>query len=140
MQDKRLSLLSIAAKAGFIRSGSFAAMESIRSGEAKLVIISEDASENTKKKFTDKSNHYKVRYLICGMMDELGRLIGKDERSVLVVTDSGAGDVMKVNVPVQTALEGGQSSMVTCTIPAEYVDSGKKEWTEISVSSNLKYQ
>ena len=58
----------------------------------------------------------------------------------LVVTDSGAGDVMKVNVPVQTALEGGQSSMVTCTIPAEYVDSGKKEWTEISVSSNLKYQ
>ena len=58
----------------------------------------------------------------------------------LVVTDSGAGDVMKVNVPVQTALEGGQSSMVTCTIPAEYVDSGKKAWTDISVSSNLKYQ
>ena len=47
---------------------------------------------------------------------------------------------MKVNVPVQAALEGGQSSMVTCTIPAEYIDSGKKEWTGISVNSNLKYQ
>ena len=58
----------------------------------------------------------------------------------LVVTDEGAGDVMKVNVPVQTALEGGQASMVTCTIPAEYVDSGTKEWTGIDVSSNLKYQ
>ena len=58
----------------------------------------------------------------------------------LVVEDQGAGDVMKVNVPVQTALEGGQSGMVTCTIPAEYVDSGNKEWTGISVSSNLKYQ
>lgn len=58
----------------------------------------------------------------------------------LVVTDSGAGDVIKVNVPVQTALEGGQSSMVTCTIPAEYVDSGTKEWTDISVSSNMRYQ
>lgn len=58
----------------------------------------------------------------------------------LVVSDQDAGDVMKVNVPVQTALEGGQSSMITCSIPAEYIDSGKKEWTEISVSSNLKYQ
>ena len=58
----------------------------------------------------------------------------------LVVKDKDAGDVMKVNVPVQTALEGGQSSVVTCIIPAEYVDSGKKEWTDISISSNLKYQ
>ena len=58
----------------------------------------------------------------------------------LVVTDGEIGDVMRVNVPVQTALEGGESSLVTCTIPAEYVDSGQKEWTEISVSSNMKYQ
>lgn len=58
----------------------------------------------------------------------------------LVVKDSGIGDVMKVNVPVQTALEGGQSAMVTCSVPAEYVDSGSKEWTQISVSSNLRYQ
>lgn len=58
----------------------------------------------------------------------------------LVVKDSEVGDIMKVNVPVQTALEGGQSSMVTCTVPAEYIDSGAKEWTEVSVNSNLKYQ
>lgn len=58
----------------------------------------------------------------------------------LVVTDDEAGDVMKVNVPVQTALEGGQSSMVTCNIPPEYVESGNKAWNQISVSSNLKYQ
>ena len=58
----------------------------------------------------------------------------------LVVNDSGVGEVMKVNVPVQTALEGIQSAMVTCTIPAEYVDSGTKEWTDISVNSNLRYQ
>lgn len=58
----------------------------------------------------------------------------------LIVTDEGAGDVMKVNVPVQTALEGGQSSVVTCTVPAEYVDSGTEEWTGIEVSSDLKYQ
>ena len=58
----------------------------------------------------------------------------------LVVADKEAGDIMKVNVPVQTALEGGQSSMVTCNIPAEYISSGSQEWTEISVNSNLKYQ
>ncbi len=58
----------------------------------------------------------------------------------LIVTDKTAGDVTKVNVPIQTALDSGQSAMVTCTIPAEYVDSGKKEWTEVTVNSNLKYQ
>lgn len=58
----------------------------------------------------------------------------------LVVEDEELKDVMKVNVPVQMALEGGQSSMVTCTIPAEYVASGTKAWTQLSVSSNLKYQ
>ena len=55
----------------------------------------------------------------------------------LVVKDSGIGDVMKVNVPVQTALEGGQSAMVTCSVPAEFVVAGAKEWTQSSVSSNL---
>ncbi len=58
----------------------------------------------------------------------------------LIVTDSAAGDVTKVNVPVQTALAAGESAMVTSAIPAEYVDSGTKAWTEISVNSNLKFQ
>ncbi len=58
----------------------------------------------------------------------------------LVVRDSAAGDVALVNVPVQQALEGGESSMVTCEIPAEYVNSGTQAWEDISVNSNLKYQ
>lgn len=58
----------------------------------------------------------------------------------LIVTDSRAGDVVKVNVPVQTALQGGESAMVNCSIPAEYVDSGTREWEEIHVNSNLRYQ
>ncbi len=58
----------------------------------------------------------------------------------LIVKDTEAGDVTKVNVPVQTALDAGQSAVVNCVIPAEYVESGNKGWTEVSVSSNLKFQ
>ncbi len=58
----------------------------------------------------------------------------------LIVQDGEVGDVTKVNVPVQTALQAGESALVTCSIPAEYIDSGTKEWTQISVNSNLKYQ
>ena len=58
----------------------------------------------------------------------------------LIVTDSAAGDVVKVSVPVQKALEGGESAMVICTIPSWYVSSGTTEWTQVSVNSNLKYQ
>ena len=47
---------------------------------------------------------------------------------------------MAVNVPVQLALEGGQSALVTCTVPASYVKTQTEEWTDISMNSDLKYQ
>ena len=52
MTYKDLSMLSIAAKAGKVKSGSLAVLNSIRDGEAVFVMITEDASENTKKKFS----------------------------------------------------------------------------------------
>ena len=58
----------------------------------------------------------------------------------LIAKDSELGEVMAVNVPVQLALDGGQSAMVTCTVPADYVKTGAKEWTGISVNSDLRYQ
>ena len=49
MVDKILNLLGIAAKAGKIKSGSFAAEEAIKNKTAILLIMAEDASEGTKK-------------------------------------------------------------------------------------------
>lgn len=58
----------------------------------------------------------------------------------LIASDSELGDVTAVNVPVQIALESGQSMLSVCRIPAEYVGTGTKEWTDIRMNSDLKYQ
>ena len=54
MQDKVMSLLGLAARAGKIVSGGFSAEDAVRKKKAFLVLIAEDTQTNTVKKFTDK--------------------------------------------------------------------------------------
>lgn len=54
-----------------------------------LVIVAEDASENTRKLFTDKCSFYQVPIKLYGTREELGRAIGKDIRSSLAVVNAG---------------------------------------------------
>ena len=58
--DKILSMIGLATKAGKIVSGEFSTEQSVKRGRALMVIISSDASENTKKKFTNMCSFYKV--------------------------------------------------------------------------------
>ncbi len=52
-QDRVLSLIGLATKAGKCASGEFMTENETKSGKAALVIVAEDASDNTKKKFRD---------------------------------------------------------------------------------------
>ena len=97
MQDRVLSLLGLAAKAGKVVSGGFSAEEDVKSRKARLVIIAEEAQENTSKKFTDKCSHYKIPYRFYSTKEKLGRAVGKQSRAVIAVTDSGfAGNLLKL--------------------------------------------
>lgn len=87
--NKTLSMLSIAAKAGKVVSGGFLTEKALQEQKANLVIIADDASDNTKKKFTNKCEFYKVPYYISDNSFLLGKSIGKEERVVLAVTDAG---------------------------------------------------
>ena len=49
---KELSLIGLAAKAGKVVSGEFATEKAVKGRTAYLVLIAEDASENTRKKFS----------------------------------------------------------------------------------------
>ena len=48
--DRILSTLSLAQKAGQVKSGEFAVEKAVKEYRASLVIVAQDASENTKKK------------------------------------------------------------------------------------------
>lgn len=50
-RKKVLNLLGLATRAGKTASGEFMTEKAIKSGKAYLVIVSEEASDNTKKMF-----------------------------------------------------------------------------------------
>ena len=88
-QNKIYSLLGLAKKAGRVVSGEFATDKSVKEGTAFLVLVSEDASDNTKKKFSNTCEFYEVPRYFFGTKDELGHAIGKEMRSSLAITDEG---------------------------------------------------
>ncbi|MFR4987340.1 MAG: L7Ae/L30e/S12e/Gadd45 family ribosomal protein [Lachnospirales bacterium] len=89
MNKKLLSMLSICQKAGKIVSGEFAVEKALQDGSALYVIIANNASENTKKKFENKSFYYKIEYIIYGEKEVLSNSIGKYNRTVFAILDEG---------------------------------------------------
>ena len=87
--SKALSLISLATKAGKTASGEFCTEKEIKTGMAALVIVAEDASDNTKKKFKDMCEFYEVPIYFYGDKDTLGHAMGKEFRASLAVTDPG---------------------------------------------------
>lgn len=95
-RQKVFSLIGLATKAGKTASGEFSAEKAVKSGKARLVIISEEASDNTKKMFGNMCTYYKVPICYFGGKEELGRAMGKEIRASLAVTDAGlAGAIVK---------------------------------------------
>lgn len=84
-----LSLLGLAQKAGKVASGDFAAEKAILAGKAKLILIAEDAAEETKKKYRALAEEYQVDCVSAVDKIELGTAIGKDFRAVAVILDDG---------------------------------------------------
>lgn len=86
-------------------SGEFQTLDAIRKGSAMLVIIAEDASDNTRKLFTDKCSWYKVPIAYYGTKESLGGAIGRDFRSSLGVCEAGLADaIMKQLKEKQSAV------------------------------------
>ena len=93
--DKISSYLGLAMRGRNLVSGEFQTEEAVKNGSAGLVIVAEDASENTKKLFKDKCSYYEVPVYRYGTKQSLGRAIGKDLRSSLAITDVGLAQAIE---------------------------------------------
>ena len=98
MRDRRYGISSLAMKAGAVASGEQSAEEAVRKGKARLVVLAEDASDNTKKKFTNRSKYYSVPCVQFGDKESLGRCIGKDQRSVLALTNESLAGTLEEEI------------------------------------------
>ena len=102
-RKKILNLLGLATKAGKTASGEFMTEKAVKSGKAYLVLVSEGASENTRKMFLNMCTYYKVPMYVFGEKEELGHSMGKEMRASLAVLDAGFAKALKK----QLELNGG---------------------------------
>lgn len=97
-QNKAMAMLGLAAKAGKVFSGEFSTEKAVKDGRARLVIVAEDASDNTKKQFKNMCTYYRVPiYFLCSKL-ELGHSIGKEYRASVAVTDGNLADSIRKKI------------------------------------------
>ncbi len=100
LKNRLFSNLGLAQKAGKIASGEFATEKAVKSGLAYLVIVAEDASDNTRKKMTNMTTFYKVPLHTIGTKEQLGQCIGKEYRSMLAVLDAGFAKSLEKQIQI----------------------------------------
>ncbi len=84
-----LSQLGIAMKAGKLVSGEYPVEKAVKEMKAYLVVIADDASDNTKKHFSDMCQYRNIPIRFFGAKEELGKKIGKAYRASIAITDEG---------------------------------------------------
>lgn len=95
------NLLGLCRKAGKSESGEFRCEEAIRSGQARLVLLAADASDNTRKRFHDRCCYYHITIIDTELSKwELGHTMGQGARSCAAICEEGLAKL------IQTALEG----------------------------------
>lgn len=97
MMNKVINMISLAQKAGKIKSGEENVLNIIKQKKAEIVFLAEDISDNTAKRICDKANYRDIPVYRIFDRDTLGRAIGKKERAVVAITDKNfAGGIIKI--------------------------------------------
>jgi len=94
LNNRALSMLGIATKAGKTVTGEFATEKAVKEGTAFLVVVAGDASDNTKKKFKNMCDYYQVTIKVFADKVSLGNACGKEFRASLAVTDAGLANAV----------------------------------------------
>lgn len=104
-QNKILSLIGLATKAGKTVSGEFSTEKEVKTGRAALVIVADDASANTKKKFQNMCDFYEVPIYFYKDKDALGHAMGKEFRASLAVLDEGFAKGIIKQLKIEETIE-----------------------------------
>jgi ribosomal protein L7Ae-like RNA K-turn-binding protein len=87
MKNKFFQFLGLTKRAGKTLEGYNKCEDAIKRRKIYLVIISEDASQNTISKFVSYGNKYEIPVLQGYSKEDLGNALGKEEIKILGVSD-----------------------------------------------------
>lgn len=93
-RKKVQSMIGMAYKAGRVISGEDPVRFALKKNNIKLLIIAEDASENTKKRFINSAVYYHIPYFIYMTKEELSISLGQKIRSIAGITDERFSDYL----------------------------------------------
>ncbi|WP_130807044.1 L7Ae/L30e/S12e/Gadd45 family ribosomal protein [Senegalia massiliensis] len=90
-----LSFIGIGQKANIIRTGEYKSLEAIKFNKCYLIVLANDSSINTKKKFENLSKKHNIETIYFSDKLALGSALGKEYISVFAVTDKKFSDTLK---------------------------------------------
>lgn len=96
MNDERFySFIGLIQKSGNLICGYNNCIYDIKKDKCKLLIIAEDASQNTRDKFISLCKSRNIPYMVYGSKNEFGFKLGKSPKSVLAVKDENMSKVVQ---------------------------------------------
>ncbi|MBR2916723.1 MAG: ribosomal L7Ae/L30e/S12e/Gadd45 family protein [Clostridia bacterium] len=95
MSEAIFRMIGLASRAGKAEVGEAKAQDRIKYKKAKLIIVSSDASYNTKKKFNALCQGAGIGYIEIGNREILGKFTGRENAVVLSVNDENFADGIK---------------------------------------------
>lgn len=96
IEDKIYGLIGLAARARKIAFGYDSVIDLIKMNKAKLVLVTDDASEKTKKNVSYICDKYNVKLIIFGKKDKLSHIIGKENKVVIAFKEKNiSGEIYK---------------------------------------------
>lgn len=88
MENKKIcGLLGLATKAGKIVFGSEACKSAIEKKKIKMLIVAENASENTKSNFKQICKKYNIPIYEILQIEEISNTIGKNNKAIIGISD-----------------------------------------------------
>ena len=86
LRRKLFSIISLSMRAGEVVTGEDGCVKAVQSGKAHLVLVATDASDNTRKKFSDKTSFYGISCYCCFSKAEIESAIGKPNRATIAIS------------------------------------------------------
>lgn len=95
-EEKILSMIGLAKRANKVSTGEFICKKVLKQKKARLAILAENASDNTKKSIINSCKFYNVEVIECSNMENLGKFTGGGARAVVTINDENfANEIMK---------------------------------------------
>ena len=103
MKNKILNLLGLSTRAGNLVAGNNACENALKMKKIKMLVISEEASEKTKKNYKFYAEKYNIPIIFIGSIEELSKVIGQKNKAIIGIKD------INIVKGIQKLINGGEA-------------------------------